>query len=380
MMSAGVVKPSPNGNGARTFDPAQWQADADRLIGALPDILRKSVSDALSQAMRAHVAGNKPRDRFQLHGAAEALQPQPPITWILDRLFSAGSVSLVVGEAKSKKTYSTLDCGVAVALGEKWLDYDTIQGAVLIIDEESGVSRMNRRLGDTLRGHSAGPDTPIHYVSLAGVNLLESADQLVIEDLIRQTGARLVIIDALIDVLGGADENAASEVQTAFHGLRTIADNTQAAIVVIHHNGKSGSYRGSSAMKGAVDLLLTVTSQPNSPSIAFNVEAPRDTEPFAFAAAANFGIDTFNLSPTTASATMPHFTKGEAYVLRYLAAHGGQATLSDIADHADTISDKTAMNAARGLVVKGYTHRIDAGGRGDRAVYGLTDKGCELNE
>lgn len=369
-----------NGNGhhAQTFDPAAWQMQAESLVLSLPDPLRKPITDAIAQAMRAHLRDEKPRQRFVIHSAAEALQPQPPIDWIVERVISAGSVNLVVGEAKSKKTFSMIDQAACIARRKPWLEFQTCGGPVLIIDEESGERRLNRRIGDTLRAHGAGDDTPLYYVTLANVNLLDLGDCLAIEDLITETKARAVYIDALIDVLGDADENAAAQVQQAFHALRTIAEHTQAAIIVIHHNGKNGSYRGSSAMRGAVDLLLTVESKPDSPNIDFKLEAPRDVEPFSFAAVANFGIDTFNLSPSEPQATLPHFTKGEAYVLRYLAAHSGQATLSDIAAHADTVSDKTAMNSARNLAAKGYVKRIDAGGQGDRAVYALTERGREF--
>ena len=60
-----------------------------------------------------------------------------------------------------------------------------------------------------------------------------------------------MIIDALIDVIGDADENNASQVQAAFHALRSIAENTKVAIVMIHHAGKNGVYRGSSAIEGS---------------------------------------------------------------------------------------------------------------------------------
>lgn len=357
------------------FDAAAWKAQADALIDALPEKARAPMSGVIAQTLRAMLRDEEPGERFKLHRAAEALQPQPPVDWIVDRLFSAGSVSLIVGEAKSKKTYSLIDCAVAVALGEKWLEFETKQGTVLVIDEESGERRLNRRLGDTMRGHDADPNTPIFYVSLAGVNLRNSADTLIIEDLIKDTGARLMIIDALIDVIGDADENDASQVQAAFHTLRTIAENTKVAIVVIHHAGKNGGYRGSSAMKGAVDLLLMVESKPDSLNIEFDVAAPRDVEPFKFAAVANFGEEIFNLSPSVPTQKCGSLGKGQRYVLRYLQEHGGQAPLTEIGAHADSCSESTAKNAAHDLVEKGYTQRIDKGGKGSVAIYALTDLG-----
>ncbi|MCX6065491.1 MAG: AAA family ATPase, partial [Chloroflexi bacterium] len=214
--------------------------------------------------------------RYVLRSAFDALQPQPPIEWIVDKLFSAGSVSLVVGEAGSKKTWSLIDLAVAIANGETWLHFPTTPGAVLIVDEESGQRRLARRLGDALRGHDAGHATPLYYVSLAAFDFGKADDVNQLHSLITQTGARFVVIDALADVMPGRDENAVQFVQPVFIALRKVAELTQAAIVIIHHSNKAGGYRGSTAIKGAVDLMLQVESQPESPNIDFKTEKARD--------------------------------------------------------------------------------------------------------
>ena len=58
-----------------------------------------------------------------LHWAGEALDPQPPIPWIVEGVFSEGSLSVIFGEPGSKKTYAMLDCMVCVALGKPWLNF-----------------------------------------------------------------------------------------------------------------------------------------------------------------------------------------------------------------------------------------------------------------
>ena len=75
------------------FDAAAWKAQADALIDALPDKARAPMSGVIAQTLRAMLRDEQPSERFKLHSAAEALEPQPPVDWIVDRLFSAGSVS-----------------------------------------------------------------------------------------------------------------------------------------------------------------------------------------------------------------------------------------------------------------------------------------------
>ena len=110
-------------------------------------------------------------NNIQILTATDALQPQPPINWIVEGLISAGSVNIFYGEGGSKKTYALLDMMVCVSNGEDWIGFKTVRSNTLIIDEESGRRRILRRLGDTLRGHNADECTPVHVISLAGFDL-----------------------------------------------------------------------------------------------------------------------------------------------------------------------------------------------------------------
>ena len=181
-----------------------------------------------------------------------------------------------------------LDAAVCVALGEPWLGKPTKQMTVLVIDEESGVGRLKRRLGAVMRPHDADKDLPLAYACMSGLSLLEEdgADRLV--QYIEAAGAGLVIIDALADVMLGGDENAVKDVQRVFYNLRRAAERTGATILIIHHTSKAGNYRGSTAIKGAVDLMLMVESKPASPNIEIRTEKSRDTEPFDLYATARF--------------------------------------------------------------------------------------------
>jgi hypothetical protein len=308
--------------------------------------------------------------RFTVYSARDALQPQPPIEWIIERLFSAGSVSLLFGEGGAKKTWVALDAAVCVALGKQWLDLATLQCTVLIVDEESGKRRISRRLGEVLRGHLAQEDTPIYYISLARLDLRNSSDADALRWLITKTGARFVVIDAMADVLPGADENSVKDVLPAFLALRDIAEKTQAAIVLIHHANKTGGYRGSSAIKGAVDLMLFIESKSDSPNIDFTFDKARDTEPFKFAAVAHFGDGEFYLTPSMPSEPVKHLSKSQDYVIRYLTEHD-DSPINDIESHADSCSSNAARQAVYALAKMGLVRRVDDGGKGQVATYGL---------
>ena len=322
-------------------------------------------------------AEDQPKPRYLLHHISEAFEPEPPIPWVVEGMLARGSVALFVGAGGTKKTYTLIDLGICVALGEPWLTFQTVQGRVLIIDEESGNRRLKHRFGEILRGHGADELTPVWYTSIAGFNLRQPVDVAHVTGLVEEVQPSLVIIDALVDVMPGGDENAAQEVHPVFHALRRIAEAYNCAIIVIHHANRAGEYRGSTAMHGAVDLMLMVKSLPKEKMVTFESAKVRDTEDLQFAALAEWDSlrKTFTLSAAVPESIRTNFSDSELFVLGYLQkAPHHRATLLDIENHADSCSEAMARKATRRLAKRGFVRRCDAGGAGVRATYELTSQ------
>ena len=259
-----------------------------------------------------------------IHSAKEALLPQPPICYLVEGFISQGSVTIVTGEAGDGKTWSLLDLGVCVAGGIPWIgDHQTKQGNVLFIDEESGLTRFNLRLNKVMSGHGVDGSLPLYYTSLSLFDLTKNGDIQELDRLVKQFNVSLVIVDALMDVTPGADENLVKDMSPVMAGLRTIAEVNKVAIVLIHHNNKRGGYRGSTAIKGAVDNLISITKSDSY--ITFKSEKSRDTEPFKFTARMVFEQDKFYLIAGQ-KAKMP---QAQEYVVQFLANNGVSST-SDI--------------------------------------------------
>lgn len=306
------------------------------------------------------------RPRYILRDAAYALQPQPPIDYIVDALITNSSVNVFYGEPGSKKTYTALSLAVCVANGKPWLDFKTKKAPVLIIDEESGERRFTRRLGEAIRGELCDTSSPIYYVSLAGFKLDDLNDPILIQALIESTGAKLVIFDALADLMDG-DENDKKDVQPVFNHLRKTAENTDSAILIIHHSNKAGGYRGSSAIKGSVDLMVQVTSENGSNLINFQSEKNRDGDKAAWAAEAVWTEDEFYLKPSDRRPTESR--EREAYVIQYLTDHG-PAFVDDLMTAAVTCSPGGAKQGLYALAKQGKVKRTNPGNR--KAMYELT--------
>ena len=312
--------------------------------------------------------------RFEIFTAADALKPLPPIDWVIKDLIPAGSLTVVYGDAGSKKTYAMIDAAMCIATGDPWLAYETIQGPILYIDEEMGYRNFTGRVYETLNAHDGNEETPFHYITLSGFDLIESKDVIQAERMIQKLGIRFVVVDALMDVVPDADENSVRDMQPALRMLRMLADNTNAAFVVIHHANKKGGYRGTTAIKGAVDLLLEISSEQKSNLINFKTEKPRLIENTEFAGNAIWGNDSFRIDPTEYIVGRKYLSSAEEYVLEYLAKNG-KSKIKTIADAADTTSSNAARQGVYSITKKELAYRVNSGGKGVAAKYDLTHKG-----
>jgi hypothetical protein len=326
------------------------------------------------------------RPRFVIRNLADALKPQPPIVYLVDKLIKTGTLSVFFGEPGSKKTYSLLSMAVCAAAGKDWLEFAIPEPVkVLIIDEESGERRLAIRLADAVRGELATEADPtyITYVSLAGFDLGNKNDAKEVSKLIMDVGAQIVIIDALADVMSG-DENSKQETQPVLNHLRKIAEDTDSALILIHHSNKGGAYRGTSAIKGSVDLMVKVESENDSKFVNFTTEKNRDGEPLKWSAVAIWADDRFSMSPAEPKENTVILTKPKAYVLRYLLEHG-ESPAPEIINAADTCSPAAAKSAIYALTAQPepYTVRTNPGetlGAGHYAIYALTQAGKKRAE
>jgi len=311
------------------------------------------------------------RPRYIIRDYAYIMQDQPPLEYVISGLIAAASVNIWVGKWGSKKTWAMLSASVCTATGKPWLTLETKQGGVLIIDEESGDRRLAIRLKQALAGELISEPAPIKYISLAQFNLLKRPqDQDEIIAAIAETGASLVFIDALADIMAGGDENAVKDTQPVFMALRRIAELTGAAIVVIHHANRTGDYRGSSAIPGAIDTMIEIDSKPDSDFIAFKSLKIRDGEPVKFGARAVWVDGQFYLTDMPLS-EKAFLTKSQQYTLDYF-SDNGPGTLAQLDDFAGGLyTHDTLKKAIQSLINQKLLTRTDNGGRRTEATYGL---------
>lgn len=334
-----------------------------------------ALNDVLKDELNSGLMPDLERGRIVIRDAAYYLSERPPIEYVVEKLIAESSVNVWFGQWGAKKTWAAIDLAVCVASGKQWLGMATEPCNVLIVDEESGDTRLANRIKDTMRGELgqlANASVPIKSVSLAQFNLLKRPDDAdLLARLVLELDAKLVIIDALADVMLGGDENAVKDTQPVFANLRFIAELTGAAFIVIHHANKLGGYRGSSAIAGAIDTLLSVESKQDNSLITFKTEKMRDGEPLHFACEANWTDEGFYLTQSEAT-ERAFLSKSQQYVLDFF-TEKGDGEFSDLLDFTDKniYTESALRKAVQYLTNEKLLKRKDSGGKGAKAIYGI---------
>jgi RecA-family ATPase len=317
---------------------------------------------------------NHPIYEYRILTAKDAMQEHPPVEWVVENLIPSSTLSVFFGDPGSKKTWAMISLAVHVALGKEWLGYIVTPNKVLFIDEESGESWFMRRLKAAILGALGDDTTQVVFICNAGFMLDDKQDIAEVERLIRDSRAGLVIFDALTDIMSG-DENTKKDTQPILTSLKKIADRTGAAIILIHHTAKSGGYRGSSAIKGAADLLVEIKSEDDSKWINFRSEKVRHIEFVKFAGVAEWTETQFYITAAELTEKEKPLSRSQKYVIKYLKRNGPSA-LKDIKSAADICSPRAAGDAVYALAEMGKIYRInpDEMGRGVVAVYDLQEE------
>jgi len=333
-----------------------------------------ALNDVLKDELNSGLMPDLERGRIVIRDAAYYLSERPPIEYVVEKLIAESSVNVWFGQWGAKKTWAAIDLAVCVASGKQWLGMATEPCNVLIVDEESGDTRLANRIKDTMRGElgqMANASVPIKSVSLAQFNLLKRPDDAdLLARLVLELDAKLIIIDALADVMLGGDENAVKDTQPVFANLRFIAELTGAAFIVIHHANKGGGYRGSSAIAGAIDTLLSVESKQDNSLITFKTEKMRDGEPLNFACEANWTDEGFYLTQSEIT-ERAFLSKSQQYVLDFF-TEKGDAKFADLLNFTgDLYAENTLRKAVQYLINEKLLERKDDGGQRVEAIYGI---------
>ena len=209
--------------------------------------------------------GSPPRDRnegtiqsedFTVLSLADLnAQDLTDTPWLIDGVLPTNGVGSMVGRPKVGKSTLLRNLAACIVRGEPWLDRECLQGAVLYVTFEDDEL--------TVREHMTALEL-VDGDSFYFVGRPSMPDKIVpLRKAITDFEPVLTIIDPLALFLGIRDGNDYHHVYQAMSAIMGVARDTNTAVLLSHHERKSGGEHGSEALGstaffGAVDCQLHI--------------------------------------------------------------------------------------------------------------------------
>ncbi|WP_028207957.1 AAA family ATPase [Paraburkholderia nodosa] len=181
---------------------------------------------------------------------------------VIEDLICMGEVCDFYGPSHSGKTTVAVHMAVCAALGLPFLGRRTrLGGSVVYIASEAWANVAMHVQGAKL---ALGVDHVPLAIVREPVDLFDGlADVARVVDAVKTFGARagtvkMVMVDTLARSCGDGDENSTRDMGIVMRNLTTIAEATNAAVVVVHHTGKDSTRgaRGSSVIYSNADAEI----------------------------------------------------------------------------------------------------------------------------
>ena len=178
--------------------------------------------------------------------------PEPLINGVLD----LDTTAWMIGKAGSYKSFIAIDMLGHVALGKPWHGHDVKQGRGVVIVAE-GVRGTKLRVAAFERTYGALGDQVMFLPRPVQARNAGAWQALV--EAVATFEPVFVVIDTQSRVTIGLEENSNSEMMTYVQAVDAIRTATQACVLSLHHQGRSGlDARGASSIDGAQDAELRI--------------------------------------------------------------------------------------------------------------------------
>ena len=205
-----------------------------------------------------------------------------PTPWLVDGICTEQAVMVIGGEPKTAKTWAALEMAIAVAtdtpaFGEFKVRSVSDRSAWMFLCEDNARS-VQRRVRSIVQGRGpvlAGWGKRLKVKALGSMHLddLDALSRYVATVRRDPCKPAIVAFDPLRD-LHAHNEDSSTEMQGVYSALRALRTVLQCSVVFVHHAGKATAdgekrrggqkLRGSSALHGAVDAGLYLTSPARS--------------------------------------------------------------------------------------------------------------------
>ncbi|MFI5386810.1 MAG: AAA family ATPase [Fimbriimonadales bacterium] len=179
-------------------------------------------------------------DRYgHIFKSAEAYRADPEYSerrWVVEDFLPESYVAILAGATKSGKSCLATNLAVAVTLGEPFLEHRTVKAPVLWVACEESHEERSIAL-DAYPGLK-----PTLYITHRKLPIDLPDGIRVIRWWVRNTGAKLIVIDSLFSAVGAATLSDGHGARLALEGLKALCRDERCAALVLHHMIKDTSF------------------------------------------------------------------------------------------------------------------------------------------
>jgi len=213
---------------------------------------------------------------------------QPPEPIIDNGVLLDGTILLIIGPPKSKKTFLTQNLAISIASGQDFAGFKVPEAKkVMYLLAEGGYYPNRERLKKMASNIDA--NLILGHPTYLPINRSDCYDYLY--ELVKENNPDVLILDPLIR-FHDVDENSASQMSEIFGRIRTMMDELKISVILVHHTGKvlSRGGRGSSAIIGEYDSCIEIHNRENNSTLLKYDMRHVETPP---AKSIKFNADTF---------------------------------------------------------------------------------------
>ena len=287
-------------------------------------------------------------------------EPEEDKPYLVEGLLPMGGDSLCVAKPKVGKSTLARCLASAVGRGDDWLGRRTTQGTVFYLALEEKRSEVRRHF-QAMGGRN---DDPIFVFCATSPE--DGLSQL--REAMKSEKPVLVIVDPLFRFVRVKDGNDYAAVTNALEPLHSLARETGAHVLAVHHLGKgerSGgdAVLGSTALFAAVDTLLIMKRSDRFRTLSSIQRYGTDLEEITL----DYDEETRTLSAGVARVDAEEIDAAKA-ILEFLETQT-EAVEENVVHEAVEARRAIKQKALRKLVGDGKVTRIGTGKKGDRYRY-----------
>lgn len=204
----------------------------------------------------------------------EELEAMPPKEWIIDQVLGKADLGMVYGPPGCGKTFTVADMIICAIMGKQWaMRFDIPRPLNVAYCAGEGISGLPARFIAAATHHEATREDKRNFTFFRNVPQFFTGDDIpeaiAITRFVAEWQKRMeegkaqpldiLFVDTLNTATVAADENSAKDMGQVLAMCRWATQELGCAVVLVHHTNKTGTAeRGSSALRGAMDVMIEI--------------------------------------------------------------------------------------------------------------------------